>query len=179
MSANTSSRRIDDFVVFEFTRIFLDKFGVNVLTTDNPIWKRHRKVVATVLNERISASVFQESLKQTDGMLDELFSLSSAPRDAVTTNQIFGMMKKITIHVLSGAGMGVSPPWYNDEGEKPRPGFKMTYMEAVKTVVDGMGGPMALPKSVLDNWPSFLPGAKLFHKLGLAIEEFGRQMNGE
>lgn len=155
----------------------MDKFGINVLTVDNPVWKRHRKVVATVLNEKISASVFHESLKQTDGMLDELFGANSQVGDSKVTARVFDMMKKITIHVLSGAGMGVSPTWRSEDDEKPKPGFRMTYIQAIKVVIDSMAGPMALPIWVLDHWPSILPGASYFRKLGLAISEFSRHTN--
>jgi cytochrome P450 len=126
------------------------------------------------LNERISASVFSESLKQTDGMLNELFGPNSQTGDTTVTTRAFDMMKKITIHVLSGAGMGVSASWHDDENEKRKPGSKMTYIEAIKVIVECMAGPMALPLNVLNHWPSFLPGASLFHKLGLALGELSK-----
>ena len=171
------SRRPDDFLVYEFVKVFMNKFGENVFTTDNPSWKRQRKVVATVLNEKISASVFHESLKQTDGMLHELFGTTEKPGESIVTARVFDMMKKITIHVLSGAGMGVSPPWDNSEEEKPKEGFKMTYIQAMKVIIDCMAGPMVLPRSVVKRWPSFFPGAALFHKLGIAMEDFAQHTN--
>jgi cytochrome P450 len=127
--------------------------------------------------EKISASVFDESLKQTDGMLDELFGTDSQAGDCAVTTKAFDMMKKITIHVLSGAGMGVSPSWRETDNEKPKAGFKMTYIQAVKVVIDAMAGPMVLPVIVLNNWPAVLPGAAFLRKLGLAIGQFTNHMN--
>ena len=155
----------------------MDKFGTSVFTTDNPAWKRQRKVVATVLNEKISASVFSESLKQTDGMLEELFGPTDKPAQSVVTAQVFDMMKKITIHVLSGAGMGLSPSWDNIESERPKPGSKMSYIGAMKIIIDCMAGPMVVPRAVARNRPPFLPGAALFRKLGLAMEEYAQHTN--
>jgi cytochrome P450 len=165
-------RRPDDFRVFEFVKLFMNKFGQNVLSVDNPLWARHRKIVASVINERISKSVFQESLKQTDGMINELLGSDEAFVEGTVTTGTFDMMRKITIHVLSGAGMGVSPSWHNEEAEKPKPGFRMTYIDAVKVIIDAMAGPMILPTRLLSNWPRVLPGADFLRSLGTAKTEF-------
>jgi cytochrome P450 len=165
-------RRPDDFRVFELVPLFMDKFGQNVISVDNPKWARHRKIVASVINERISKSVFNESLKQTDGMLEELLGGKENRAESTTTARTFDMMKKITIHVLSGAGMGVSPPWHNEAAEKPKAGFKMTYIEAVKVIIDAMAGPIILPAWLLLNWPKAFPGAQFLRSLGVGMQEF-------
>jgi cytochrome P450 len=84
----------------------MGKFGDNVLTTDGDHWARQRKVVAGVINERISKAVFHESIRQSTGLLHEL---DSTNEKEVGTYRLFDMAKKITIHVLSGAGMVFSP----------------------------------------------------------------------
>jgi len=87
-------------------------------------------------------------LKQTESMLTELFpsETSRIAKTASETARLFDMMKKITIHVLSGAGMGVSASWTDDSNKKPREGYKLTYIQAVKIIIDAITGPIILPK---------------------------------
>ncbi|RDW82199.1 cytochrome P450 monooxygenase-like protein [Coleophoma cylindrospora] len=161
-------RRVRDFRQVELSALFMARFGRNVLTSDGDAWARQRKVVASTINERISRTVFNESVHQTEGLLDEV--LSSDNRGE--SNRVFDMMKKITINVISGAGMGANIEWKDDANEKPQPGFKMTYIEAVKHVIDNVTGPIILPKWFLANYPSFLPGYHNLNRLGYAVEEF-------
>ena len=145
------------------------KFGHNVLTTNGERWARQRKIVAGVINERISKTVFNESVHQTAGLLDEVVG---EEREAGESAKIFDYMKKITINVLSGAGMGAKVEWNDNANEKPKPGFKMTYIDAVKVIIDAVAGPIILPKWFLDYYPKRLPGHDLMRSLGLAIDEF-------
>ncbi|RDW59204.1 cytochrome P450 monooxygenase-like protein [Coleophoma crateriformis] len=161
-------RRVKDFQQVELTALFMGKFGQNVMTSDGDAWTRQRKVVASTINERISRTVFNESLHQTEGLLDEVLSNHSQGE----TNRIFDMMKKITINVISGAGMGANVEWKDAANEKPRPRFKMTYIDAVKQVLQNVTGPILLPKWFLANYPSFLPGYHNLNLLSYAMEEF-------
>jgi cytochrome P450 len=88
-------RRTKDFVVPELNKLFMEKFGPNILTTDGDVWSKHRKLVSGVINERISEAVFRESIHQTEGLLDEVLENS----EAGVTNRMFDMMRKITINV--------------------------------------------------------------------------------
>jgi cytochrome P450 len=81
----------------------LSKFGHNVLTTDGHVWARQRKIVASAINERVSKAVFNESVRQTQGMLQQIQSMSDG-QGVTETNQCFTWVKKIAIHVLGGAG---------------------------------------------------------------------------
>lgn len=161
-------RRTNDFLPLELTELFMGKFGPNVLTSHGESWARQRKVVASVINERISRTVFNESIGQTSGLLDELLGEGSAGE----SNRVFDMMKKITINVLSGAGMGTSVDWKDDANERPSPGYKMTYIEAVKSVINNVGGPIILPQWFLSNYPTFLPGHQTLKSLSYAMVEF-------
>ncbi|EME43155.1 cytochrome P450 monooxygenase-like protein [Dothistroma septosporum NZE10] len=167
---NEILKRPRDFLPHEFTTLFMARFGHNVLTSDGDSWARQRKVVASTINERISRTVFKESIEQTQGLLGEVIGNGEEGETA----KLFDMMKKITINVLSGAGMGTSVPWSDEENArlKPKEGFRLTYMEAVKVVIDCIAGPIILPKWFLDNYPSFLPGHKLMKSLSYALDEF-------
>ena len=67
---------------------WMGKFGDNLLTTNGDNWARQRKVVAPVINERISKAVFAESVEQTEGLLDQLESMADG-KDAAVTNRMF------------------------------------------------------------------------------------------
>lgn len=152
----------------------MGKFGNNVLTSDGERWARQRKVVAGVINERISKSVFNESIRQSQGLLNEL---DSSPEKDVGTIRLFDMAKKITIHVLSGAGMGASVPWEDSLTDQPKPGFKQTYIQTVKSIIHNVDGPLILPQWFLHNYPSFMPGHQKLKTLAYAVEEFPKHTN--
>ena len=126
-------RRPKDFVQPYLNELFMARFGSNVITANGEHWSRQRKVVASVINERISKSVFDESVRQTEGLLADVFDRADGA--TTETNQLFNMMKKITIHVLSGAGMGAQVEWKNDDMNKPQTGYNTTYIQACKTVM--------------------------------------------
>ncbi|KAK7751220.1 hypothetical protein SLS62_006765 [Diatrype stigma] len=169
-------RRPRDFHQHHLTGLFMGVFGHNILTDNGDQWARQRKIVASVITERISKSVFEESVRQTRGMIQEVLSAApSSPQpeaSSATSNNLFDMIKKITIHVLSGAGMGANVPWKNEDGEKPPPGYKMTYIESAKVVMESVTGPIILPPLLLAWWPSWFPGYKKMQQLGIAKREF-------
>jgi cytochrome P450 len=143
-----------DFQQFDIGNIILNKFGDNILTTDGDIWARHRKVVAGVINERISKEVFRESIIQTQGLLNEAHAASDS-KGAIETNKLFDWAKKITIRVLSGAGMGAHIPWQGNNDQQPAPGYKQTYTQSVTHVISNLSGPILLPQWLLMNYPSW------------------------
>lgn len=161
-------RRPRDFVQHDLTKLFMQRFGNNVLSSDGDVWARQRKVVASTITERISRTVFNESILQAEGLLSEVVGNAGKSE----TTKLFDMMKKITINVLSGAGMGESVEWKDDKNSSPEPGFKMTYIQAVNVVIDAVTGPIILPQWFLDNYPTFLPGSKYLRTAGYAFEEF-------
>jgi cytochrome P450 len=161
-------RRPRDFMQMDLSGLFMGKFGPNVITSNGDSWARQRKVVAGVINERISKTVFSESIHQTEGLLDEVVG----DGNAAETDRIFDMMRKITINVLSGAGMGTSVEWNDNGNEKPSLGSKMTYIEAIKHIIRAVVGPIILPQWFLANYPSCLPGYKALNSLSYAMLEF-------
>ncbi|KAK5166540.1 uncharacterized protein LTR77_008083 [Saxophila tyrrhenica] len=163
--------RPKDFNQLDIGNFILNKFGDNILTTDGDRWARHRKVVAGVINERISKSVFDETVVQARGLLDQIQTDSNGT-SAIETNKAFDWAKKITMQVLSGAGMGTQLPWNNEGHEKPAPGFKQTYSQSVTHVISNIAGPLLLPQWFLLNYPSWAPGYSVLKPLGIAIEEF-------
>ncbi|KAK4501848.1 hypothetical protein PRZ48_007657 [Zasmidium cellare] len=156
-------RRTRDFQQQDSIGVVLDRFGKNLLSSDGEDWARQRRVVASTLNERISKTIFEESVKQTEGLLGDVGG-------GEVTGELFDGMKKITINVLTGAGMGESVAW-KDDG-KGKGGYRMSYIECVKVVIECVAGPIILPKWFLEWYPKFLPGSDLLRRLDIAVEEF-------
>ncbi|KAJ5791569.1 uncharacterized protein N7518_008580 [Penicillium psychrosexuale] len=166
-------QRTDDFKMPPIAGLLLGQFGHNVLTTNGERWAKQRKVVASVINERISKTIFDATICQTTGMLDELLLIGTdRERVSAESTKMFDMIKKITIHVLSEAGMGAKAPWKSTDGEKPGSGFKMTYIESCKSVMASVTGPIIIPTTILLNWPSWIPGYRKMKQLGIAKREF-------
>ena len=82
------------------------------------------------------------------------------------------MIKRITIHVLSEAGMGAKTPWQQIDDRKAVSGLKLTYIEACKIVMESVTGPLIIPTHILLNWPFWLPGREFMKQLGVAKREF-------
>lgn len=166
-------RRTDDFKMPPLVGVLLGQFGHNVLTTNGQRWAKQRKVVASVINERISKTIFDAAICQTTGMLDELSSLETEEKcQSMETRRMFDMIKRITIHVLSEAGMGAKTPWQQIDDRKAVSGLKLTYIEACKIVMESVTGPLIIPTHILLNWPFWLPGREFMKQLGVAKREF-------
>lgn len=168
--------RHHDFHQLKLTALFLEKFGKSLFTSNGESWAKQRKIMASVVNERISKNVFGETVRQAEGLVGELMNNEKKEKGVAETNKIFDMMKKVTIHVLSGAGMGTTVSWEGDEagGEKKqlKPGMKMNYMDACKIVTAATMGPIILPQWFTSNYPSWLPGHEYMRNLSVAMREF-------
>ncbi|KAF7193247.1 Cytochrome P450 monooxygenase [Pseudocercospora fuligena] len=163
------------FHQLKLTAFFLEKFGKSLFTSNGESWARQRKVLAAVVNEKISKTVFGETIKQSEGLVNEVTKKDAlnGGKGVAETNQVFDMLKKVTIHVLSGAGMGTTVSWASDGGEKKlKPGMKMDYMDACKIVTGATMGPIILPQWFTSNYPSWLPRHDFMRNLSVAMREF-------
>ena len=166
--------RVRDFHVPEAMEWPLGQFGPNVLNTNGDKWARHRRIVTAVIDERISKTVFEESIRQAHGLLDELSSSSRGKPDSMESPRLFDMLKNITIHVLIGASMGTGVPWA-EETQRPELDFKMTYKESLAMVVTNLVGAVMIPTSILTRWPSWLPGYQKMSIIGCAKVEIQKR----
>ena len=163
--------RVRDFHIPEALEWPLGQFGPNILIANGDKWARHRRIVTAVIDERISKTIFEDTIRQARGLLDEIFSSSRGKPGSTETPQLFDMLKKITIHVLIGAGMGTAVPWIDEEAQRPEPGYRMTYRESLTTVVTNLVGAVMVPTSILTRWPSWLMGYRKLSTIGCAKVE--------
>ena len=155
-------KRPKDFPQTEMGNIIMNIFGPNLLTTNGETWARQRKLIAPNINEKISGLVFGESVQQARQML------SSHMEDfkGVTDETMKGM-KQIAINVLGVAGLGISRPWKEEKSDRPK-GYRMTYMEATKAVVENLIEAAVFPAKLL-TLPIFAPS---WQDIGHAKNEF-------
>ena len=196
-------QRVRDFEVPTSLEASLAMYGPNVLTSNGDHWSRHRRIVTSVIDERISKAVFHESMRQTRGMIQELHSIAEDHRKLLTdyataqgkalagyaatetkalaklaaaeTANLFDMLKRITIHVLIGTSMGKPVSWQESIDEKPEPGYTMTYKKSLTKVVANVIGAVLLPTKFLLQWPSWLWGYDHMTTIGHAKDEVFRR----
>ncbi|EER23834.1 hypothetical protein CPC735_052040 [Coccidioides posadasii C735 delta SOWgp] len=185
-------RRPKDFSQLEIANKMMSKFGSNVLTTSGAVWARQRKIIASVINEKISGVVFDESVRQAAGFIEEfgeskpgdIGSRSTKANRVIdgVTYKTFDMVKKITIHVLSRAGMGVTRPW-RDDGRQIRSSAakadhdedsRLKFDRALQMILANLVSATLVPEQILSHWPFFLPGAREMRDLASAVRHLPR-----
>lgn len=158
-----------DFEVPHSLEFALGQYGPNVLTTNGDQWTRHRRIVSSVIDERISRTVFEESTEQSEGLLGEMqMSADSDAPESTETRHLFDMLKKITIHVLLTAGMGTKVAWKDSQEGEIESGYTMTHIKSLTTVVTSIVGMGLLPTAILVRWPRWLPGHHKMSSIGCA-----------
>jgi cytochrome P450 len=123
----------------------VDIFGKSILTAEDGVdWKRHHKIVGPSFSERSNRLVFEESLRQAEGMLSfwAQKSKTDAVTDAVTDelkiSDTSGDTGTLTLHVICAAGFGIPQLWENQNAEKlgkrAIPGFSDDRLTGTHTV---------------------------------------------
>lgn len=160
--------RTQAFEVPKSHEFALGQFGPNVMTTNGSQWARHRRIVTSVIDERISRTVFTESMRQAGGLLDDLFPADAGSITAAETTKLFDMLKKITIHVLMAAGMGKQVSWNCEPDGELEAGYTMSPTVSLTTIVANIVGIGMLPTGLLIHWPTWLPGGGNMRRIGKA-----------
>ena len=137
-------------------------FGPNLFASNGETWARQRRLIAEKINEKISGLVFGASVRQASEMLSSYLEDCKG----VTDDTMRGM-KTIAINVLGVAGFGIHQPWKEEKSKTPR-GYRMTYMEATKTVVENLIEAAIMPARLL-TLPIFAPS---WQDIGHAKREF-------
>ncbi|KAK8099177.1 uncharacterized protein PG998_012418 [Apiospora kogelbergensis] len=87
----------------------LSLYGESVLTTEGPVWKNHRKVTAASFNEKNAALVFAESIKQTEGMIDQWLGADGRGNKTIKTVEHDTM--SLMLHIIGYVGFGLQLLW--------------------------------------------------------------------
>lgn len=172
--------RVYDFKNPEVLRHSLGQFGPNVITTNGSQWARHRRLFTSVMDERISKTVFDHSIRQIRHLLDSL--LESAPNkpDSIDTPLLFDMLKQVSLQVILSAaaatGSSTEASLAKDKVDQPpESGYTMTYTESILTIVTNVVGLAMVPTNILTHWPRWFPGHQAMNKVGCAKLELARR----
>ncbi|KAG8628646.1 hypothetical protein KVT40_002511 [Elsinoe batatas] len=167
-------KRPKDFSQQDVSNLILGYMGPSLITSDGDVWAKQRKIIASIVNERVSKLVFEESGRQADFLADELRTVNSENRDA-TIPSMDGL-KKIAINVLSRAGYGIPKAW--EDGDVPsdsvsRGGkYHLDFMSSVKYMIDYLIVGAFVSPRLLTNVPNWVKGASEMHNIGHAVNEY-------
>ncbi|MCJ1310452.1 hypothetical protein MMC25_004116, partial [Agyrium rufum] len=161
LASNVLSRR-NDFIKLVEIAGKLDIYGPSVQTAEGDTWRRHRKITAPSFNERVSSSVWTETVEQAETMVQSWIRHGQAG-----TYDTAADINRLTIQVFSFAGLGIKYTVTND-ARSLKPGHSISYGEALSTVLDSLILLVLLPARFFTL--ALLPNR--FRKVGTASAEF-------
>ena len=105
----------------------VDIFGRSMLTQEGSEWKRHRKVVGPSFSEKSNKLVFEESLRQAEGMIGLWSHQSKNTEKDMKVDDAAHDAATLSLHVICAAGFGVPQLWPGENEDKLQgnilPGF--------------------------------------------------------
>ncbi|KAL2880096.1 hypothetical protein SGCOL_004480 [Colletotrichum sp. CLE4] len=158
--------------------------GSNILTSNGESWSRQRRIVAPVLNERISPEVYKATAKQAESLVNHILSppSSSSPTNttstAATTSTTIQGLRTIAINVLTKIAYGDNKPFAITP--LPRdPSASMTYVDAISLCTELLDLAAFIPIRILrlpfmSNVVQTL-GAALHRLPGLTVDMLDRE----
>ncbi|KAF2495368.1 cytochrome P450 monooxygenase-like protein [Lophium mytilinum] len=157
----------------------LDIYGKNVVSTEGATWRQHRKISAPSFTEKNNELVFKETLHHGQALV-RLWTGESG-RESRTIQDSATDTMRFALYVISSAGFDVRVLWSHEEkeeagnaksvGSTAPPGHKLSYRDAISSLLENIMWTQVFPKWVLENSPFE------WHKeLNTAIKEWGKYM---
>ncbi|KAK6358584.1 hypothetical protein TWF730_007910 [Orbilia blumenaviensis] len=152
--------RRDDFPKPAWMYRTVNMFGRNVVTTEGPEWKFHRKVTSPSFGEKNNALVFGETIRQGKMMLKKWAGEDA--RGGITIKDVLEDTMRLSLHVISGAGFGVSLQWpgTTQDGDMIRPlsndsthQHTLSFKDALAGLLHNLLIVLVFPKWFLANAP--------------------------
>ncbi|KAJ0322762.1 hypothetical protein COL5a_008588 [Colletotrichum fioriniae] len=157
--------------------------GSNILTSNGESWSRQRRVVAPVLNERISPEVYKATAKQAESFVNDILSNPSTSTPSLTTttattSTTIQGLRTIAINVLTKIAYGDNKPF----AITPLPGdpsAPMSYVDAISLCTELLDLAAFIPIPILrlpfmSNVVQTL-GAALHRLPGLTVDMLDRE----
>ncbi|KUJ12797.1 cytochrome P450 monooxygenase-like protein [Mollisia scopiformis] len=140
----------------------VDLFGRSILTQEGQEWKRHRKIVGPSFSEKSNRMVFEESLRQTEGMMGLWASQQKASKGELKVGNTAVDAATLSLHVICAAGFGVPQLWPQEGEEKLLgngvPGFSeheakgshtLTFKDSINQLLKKLMWYVLIPPSLL------------------------------
>jgi hypothetical protein len=120
------------------------RFGPSLVTREGKSWRAHQKVIAPAFSEKNAKIVWEESLIQTEAMLQSWTNCQLGNSKYVETIREDTMT--LPFHVINKAGFGVHLPWPTWKRAKDPfihatgvdeigPGHVMSYRQALQSAI--------------------------------------------
>ncbi|KAF7852434.1 hypothetical protein EAF04_010974 [Stromatinia cepivora] len=147
--------RKNDFVKPVKNYKVLEVFGSNIVTTEGEEWRRHKRIVGKSFGEKSMGLVWEESIKQADGMVGVWRRRNEEGGKGGNVNEDMGLKVEdagsdtaiLSLHVICVAGFGVPQLWEGEENEEVGNGDRK---------IEGGGAPnLGLNKPVGDHTMGF------------------------
>ncbi|OCT52974.1 putative P450 monooxygenase [Cladophialophora carrionii] len=165
----------------------LDIYGKNVVSTEGPIWRQHRKATSPPFTEKNNHLVWTESLDQASAMLSSWVGPDG--KGDITVDRVMDDTMRLSLYVISRAGFGKKLQWpsadakadvdanyvdkskiHNEESDRDR-GHSMSYTYAIHCLLDNILFQFLVPRWLLRHFPS-----ANFRKADEAYNEWGNYM---
>lgn len=140
-------------------------FGRNLISSEGSDFRRHKKIVAPVFSEKSNALVFEESARQTEGILNFWAQKRGNTQEQMKITDTAPDVSLLALHVICGAGFGVPQTWPGEDetvlGTKVVPGFntekllnqhEMTFKDSLDMVTAGFLWFALLPTSIMSKF---------------------------
>ncbi|TVY91454.1 Cytochrome P450 [Lachnellula willkommii] len=122
----------------------IDIYGTSLLSTEGEAWRRHKKITGTAFSEKSNKLVFEESLRQTVGMINFWQTQGNNNNKVFTVGNAAGDSATLSFNVICAAGFGIPQIWPGQNtvmiSKKEIPGFS--------NVLSGKGHTMTLGESL-------------------------------
>lgn len=143
----------------------ISMFGQNVVSTEGPIWRMHRKVTASSFNEKNAAHTYLEAIDQTRGMLSHWFS--GEKRDNDSSETILTLehdTMRWALNIIGYIGFGLRLIWPGQKlpddpilakyGQlEPAPGYTMSLASSLAGVMDHILAILLIPAPIMKYLP--------------------------
>lgn len=141
-------------------------FGRNIVTTEGTEWKTHRKAVSASFNERNTAQIFTESIKQTQGMIARWMGGDTERNSSGTITTTEHDTMTVALNIIANVGFGLRFGWAGQKmpddlsalnrkyaSFEPPPGHSMTFVDSLATVLERIMLLLVLPRWLLQILP--------------------------
>ncbi|KAF2877898.1 cytochrome P450 monooxygenase-like protein [Massariosphaeria phaeospora] len=163
----------------------LDIYGKNLVSSEGPEWRKHRKLTGPSFGERNNELVFVEAVHHAQSLLTLWTGLDGSGNKTVTDPSKDTM--RFALYVISRAGFDIRVLWPHEEhahsqdevdtedslfvGSQVPPGHKMNYREALSELLHNIIWTQIAPAKYLMKSPF-----KAHQTAGIAVLEWGKYM---
>lgn len=165
----------------------LDIYGKNVVSSEGPMWRQHRKATSPPFTEKNNHLVWAESIDQASAMLASWVGPDG--KGDRTVDRVMDDTMRLSLYVISRAGFGRKLEWpsanakaevdaeYTDSSKIQNQefdrdvGHSMSYTYAIHCLLDNILLQFLLPRWLMAKLPS-----KTVQKANEAYREWGNYM---